>query len=92
MYNRKMSWFFKNNIFLRLIGAVSASLIFFIFTNFGVWVLGSYGYSYDGLITCYIAAIPFYTNTLLSTLIYSVIIETILNFYKSNKKNSILKH
>ena len=84
--------FFKNNIFLRLIGAVSASLIFFIFTNFGVWVLGSYGYSYDGLITCYIAAIPFYTNTLLSTLIYSVIIETILNFYKSNKKNSILKH
>lgn len=84
--------FFKNNIFLRLIGAVSASLIFFIFTNFGVWVLGSYGYSYDGLITCYIAAIPFYTNTLLSTLIYSVIIETILNFYKSNKKNLILKN
>ena len=60
--------FFKTNIFFRLIGAVSASLIFFIFTNFGVWVLGSYGYSYEGLITCYIAAIPFYTNTLLSTL------------------------
>ena len=84
--------FFRNNIFLRLIGAVSASLIFFIFTNFGVWVLGSYGYSYEGLITCYIAAIPFYTNTLLSTLIYSAIIETILNFYKSNKKNFILRN
>tara|TARA_B110000008_G_scaffold243578_1_gene252722 strand:- start:322 stop:816 length:495 start_codon:yes stop_codon:yes gene_type:complete len=84
--------FFKNNIFLRLIGVVSASLIFFIFSNFGVWVLGSYGYSYEGLITCYIAAIPFYTNTLLSTIIYSVIIETILNFYKSNKKNLILKN
>ncbi|MDC1025960.1 hypothetical protein OAQ82_03220 [Candidatus Pelagibacter sp.] len=84
--------FFKNNIFLRLIGVVSASLIFFIFSNFGVWVLGSYGYSYGGLITCYIAAIPFYTNTLLSTIIYSVIIETILNFYKSNKKNLILKN
>ena len=84
--------FFKNNIFLRLIGVVSASLIFFIFTNFGVWVLGSYGYSYEGLITCYIAAIPFYTNTLLSTLVYSAIIETILYFYKSNKKNFILKH
>ena len=84
--------FFKNNIFLRFIGVVSASLIFFIFTNFGVWVLGSYGYTYEGLITCYIAAIPFYTNTLLSTLIYSIIIETILNFYKSNKKNLILKH
>ena len=84
--------FFKNNIFLRLIGAVSASLIFFIFTNFGVWVLGSYGYSYEGLITCYIAAIPFYTNTLLSTLVYSAIIEIILYFYKSNKKNFILKH
>ena len=83
---------FRNNIFLRLIGVVSASLIFFIFSNFGVWVLGSYGYSYEGLITCYIAAIPFYTNTLLSTIIYSVIIETILNFYKSNKKNLILKN
>ena len=84
--------FFKHNIFFRLIGAVSASLIFFIFSNFGVWVLGSYGYSYEGLITCYIAAIPFYTNTLLSTLIYSAIIETILYFLKSNKKNFILKH
>ena len=84
--------FFKNNIFFRLIGAVSASLIFFIFTNFGVWVLGSYGYSYEGFITCYIAAIPFYTNTLFSTIIYSVIIETILNYYKFNKKNLILKH
>ena len=84
--------FSKYNIFFRLIGAFFASLIFFIFSNFGVWVLGSYGYSYEGLITCYIAAIPFYTNTLLSTLIYSAIIETILHFYKSNKKNLILKH
>ena len=31
----------------------------FVITNFGVWLLGSYGYTFTGLLTCYILAIPF---------------------------------
>jgi len=40
-------------------------------TNFAVWTGGWYGYTLEGLITCYIMAIPFFVNMLLSTLIFS---------------------
>lgn len=46
----------------RVLGAsLTSSLAFFVITNFGSWIL-SPAYSKDiaGLITCYIAAIPFY--------------------------------
>ena len=56
----------------------AGSLIFFIVSNFGVWVLGSpgvYDIAYEknlnGLIQCYILAIPFFGNTFLSTLIFA---------------------
>ena len=56
----------------------AGSLIFFVISNFGVWALGSpgvldiaYEKSLNGLIQCYILAIPFFGNTFLSTLIFS---------------------
>jgi hypothetical protein len=56
----------------------AGSLIFFIISNFGVWALGSpgaYGIAYEkslnGLIQCYVLAIPFFGNTFLSTIIFS---------------------
>ncbi len=79
------SYLFKKNIYLRITGVICGSLVFYIISNFGVWSLGSYGYTLDGLLTCYIAAIPFYSNTLLSTIIYSAIIETINLVYKRYK-------
>ena len=53
--------------------------LFFIITNFGVWSLGSYGYSLNGIITCYTLALPFFAYSLISTFIFSGIIES---FYK----------
>jgi len=54
------------------------SLIFFIISNFGVWALGSpgvydiaYDKNFNGLLQCYILAIPFFGNTFLSTLIFA---------------------
>ena len=65
---------FKNLFVYSFIG----SLIFFIISNFGVWALGSpgaydvaYGKNLNGLVECYILAIPFFGNTFLSTLIFS---------------------
>ena len=65
---------FKNLFVYSFIG----SLIFFIISNFGVWALGSpgvYNVAYEknlnGLVECYILAIPFFGNTFLSTLIFS---------------------
>lgn len=60
-----------------------SSLLFFIVTNFGVWTSGYYGYTLSGLVACYVMAIPFFTNTVLSTLFYSTLI-TIL--YKVKEK------
>jgi len=57
------------NIFL---ASVSASVLFFIITNFTQWL--SYPlYSKDitGLIACYVAAIPFFHHTLLGDLFFA---------------------
>tara|TARA_B100002019_G_scaffold163111_1_gene140675 strand:- start:2 stop:481 length:480 start_codon:yes stop_codon:yes gene_type:complete len=80
-----MSDFFKKSLYLRFAGVICGSLLFYIISNFGVWSFGSYGYTIEGLMLCYIAAIPFYTNTLLSTIIYSAIIETLNVLYKKHK-------
>jgi hypothetical protein len=53
---------------------VASTFSFFVITNFAVWVLDSlYPMSLEGLIACYIAAIPFYGNTIISTAIFSVL-------------------
>lgn len=52
--------------------AVSGSIIFFILTNFAVWLIGSfYPKNFEGLIACYVAAIPFFQNTLLGNIVYT---------------------
>ena len=70
-----VSKYFSKNIKTRIFGTLTGSLIFFLITNFGVWTLGSYGYSLSGFFNCYIMALPFFHFTLLSTVIYSLIIE-----------------
>ena len=66
-----------------------SSIIFFVVSNFGVWITSSfYAKSLTGLISCYIAAIPFFHNTVLST---SLIVIGILYlekyFFKHTLKN-----
>lgn len=70
-----ISKYFINNALKRLFGALIGALIFFIITNFGVWTTGSYGYSMEGLISCFTLAIPFFTYSIISTLFFSIIIE-----------------
>jgi len=63
---------FKNILLSGLVG----SICFFIITNFGVWlVTDMYDQSIEGLLTCYVAAIPFFSNTILSTLFYLFLIK-----------------
>jgi hypothetical protein len=52
---------------VRLIGTTfAASLVFFILSNLGVFVGGYYGYSLEGLVTCFVAALPFWQNSLIA--------------------------
>ncbi len=53
-------------------GALAGSVLFFIITNFGVWAAGTlYPPTMSGLWQCYVAAIPFFRNTLLGDLGYT---------------------
>ncbi len=72
-----ISKFFLKNIYTRLFGALLGASTFFLITNFGVWTLGFYGYSLEGFILCYTLAIPFFSYSLISTLLFSFIIEVI---------------
>lgn len=52
---------------------LASSLLFFVVTNLGVWVFGSlYPRTIEGLFACYVAAIPFFQNTLLGDALYTV--------------------
>ena len=60
------------------------SVIFFLISNFGVWLVGNlYERNINGLIECYFMAIPFFKNTITSTLIFSY---SSLIIYKSSNK------
>ena len=82
------SKFFRSKIYFRISGALIGSCLFFLITNFGVWSLGYYGYTFEGLASCYILAIPFFGNTLVSTLLYSLLIELLLRISKNLFKPS----
>ena len=73
-----MSKFFALNMTKRFSGVLVGACTFYIITNFGVWSLGSYGYSLEGLIVCYTLALPFFGYTVISTILFSTIIEIIL--------------
>tara|TARA_Y100000590_G_C15507848_1_gene934239 strand:- start:130 stop:615 length:486 start_codon:yes stop_codon:yes gene_type:complete len=75
-----LSKYFTSSIIKRISGALTGAFIFFILTNLGVWMMGSYGYTLNGLATCYILAIPFFGYSLISTFIFSGIIEIIYKF------------
>ena len=73
---------FKNLFFYAFIG----SLIFFVISNFGVWLLGNlYEKNLNGLLNCYILAIPFFKNTFFSTIVFTY--STFTANYYYNQKN-----
>ena len=63
---------------VRLIGTTFlASLVFFVLSNLGVFVSGYYGYSLEGLIACYVAAIPFWQNSLIADFMSTALVFAI---------------
>ena len=73
---------FKRNskhYYLKITGGGIVSVLFFYFwTNFGWWLVsGMYPMNFQGLITCYLAAIPFLKNQLVSVLTFTPILVLI---------------
>ena len=76
-FNSYMLWVYGSLFLIAYFqrGAVFSSTLFFVITNFAVWTSGYYGYTAQGLIMCYIMAIPFYISTLTSTVIFATLFE-----------------
>lgn len=55
--------------------AVASSVLFFVLTNFGMWLFsGFYPLTWEGLVACYVAAIPFFQNTLAGDLLFTALL------------------
>lgn len=71
-------WFRKQSSVGRILGAsLSASLLFFLVSNFGAWMSDSinlYPKTFSGLLTCYAAGLPFLGNTIAGDLFYSAVL------------------
>ena len=69
-------WVRRRSTVWRLAGAsVTGAVLFFALTNFGMWAWGDwYPRTLSGLAECYLAAIPFFRNTLWSDLFYSAVL------------------
>ena len=57
------------------VAALASGILFFIVSNFGVWLgSGLYPRTLAGLVDCYVAAIPFFRNSLAGDLVYAAIL------------------
>jgi hypothetical protein len=56
-------------------GAITSTVLFFLITNFACWPGNPmYTQDFSGLMTCYVAGIPFIQGTLLGDLFYSTVL------------------
>ena len=88
----------KNRTTLKncVIATLGGSLLFFLVTNFGVWIMsGFYEKSIAGLFTCYAMALPFFYNSLAGSVVYSAIMfggyEGLKNYLPDSVPDSIRK-
>lgn len=66
------------------------SLVFFIISNFGVWYSSSmYPHSLSGLVSCYVAGLPFLDNQFLGDLSYSFVFMMVYHFLFSKRASNI---
>ena len=67
--------------------SLAGPTFFYLITNFGVWLSSStYAKDVYGLLECYVLALPFYGNSLFSTLLFSLLFLATRNL--ALRKNS----
>jgi hypothetical protein len=73
----------------RVIGsALLGSVVFFIWTNFGVWLVGGlYPHTSSGLAQCYLAALPFFRNSLLGNVAFSGLLFAAYEWYRVRRRS-----
>jgi hypothetical protein len=87
-----IGWLVKGRNYQSLLGGVVAGpLVYFLVSNFLVWQATTevvYAKSFSGLMNCYEAALPFYRNSLIATLLFLPVILLLYNYL--TKKKAVL--
>jgi len=69
-----VGWMVKKHLtFLGIfLGSIASSVIFYFVTNWAVWQFGTmYEQTITGLIQCYVAALPFFRNSIIGDVLYT---------------------
>lgn len=75
-----------------LLGGFSASILFFLLTNFGTWLTaGIYPKNAAGLSACFGAAIPFFRSTLIGNMVFITLTVGSVEFYRARKSKLSLQ-
>lgn len=86
----------KNFSFKQLFYLPILSLSYWIWTNFGVWFIYEfYANSIEGLVLCFVAALPFLVNSIVGDLVWSMVILSSLwaiKKYSSTERALLLKN
>ena len=85
-----LSSILKNGISKRILGSLAGAIIFYLISNWCL-ILGAYEYSLKGIIECYTLALPFFTQTVISTLVFASVIEVLIKIYYFKVKLLIVK-
>ncbi len=79
-----VGWWLQKRVTVRnvLVASVAGPSVFFLISNFGVWLSGGlYPPTLGGLESCFAAAIPFYGNSLISGVLFSGILFGAYEYY-----------
>jgi hypothetical protein len=64
-----------------VLATISASVIFFAVSNFGVWLSWDmYPHTFNGLVSCYIAGLPFFKNTIAGDFVYTTLLFGVFEY------------
>jgi hypothetical protein len=79
----------KNNVSSIILGSVAGVIFFFIFSNFFLWVGGGldihnqpYPKTWNGLISCFVAGLPFLRGSFVATLLFNGIFFGCYHLYR----------
>ncbi len=86
-----IGWRLRGHLSVRKILAASLAgpTVFFLISNFAVWLGGRlYPPTWAGLAECYVAALPFYANSLIAGVLFSGILFGGFEFYRRRSSSS----
>jgi len=75
----------RKNILGYLAAPITGGLFFFIISNFGVWLGPWYNHTSTGLAECFSAAFPFYRNTLIGDVCFTIALFSLSSIYDKIK-------